>query len=52
MLTRDNLVETFRVFGIEAGDSLIVHISFRGLGEVEGTDGKGSAGNWRKAKGW
>jgi len=36
VLTKDKMVETFRDLGIETGDSLIFHSSYRSLGEVEG----------------
>jgi len=38
-LTRDDLADAFRGTGLTAGDSLIVHSSFRSLGEVEGGPG-------------
>ena len=34
--TRADLVAAFREIGLEAGDSVIVHSSYRSLGEVEG----------------
>jgi aminoglycoside 3-N-acetyltransferase len=39
MLTKNKIIEVLREFGIKPGDSLIVHSSFRSLGEVEGGPG-------------
>lgn len=36
MLTRESLTEEFRASGVEAGDTLLVHSSYKSLGEVEG----------------
>ena len=36
MLTLNDLVSSFRALGVEAGDTLLVHSSYRSLGEVEG----------------
>jgi aminoglycoside 3-N-acetyltransferase len=36
MLTFEKLVEEFRALGVEAGDTLLVHSSYKSLGPVEG----------------
>ena len=36
MLTFENLVEGFRELGVNEGDTLLVHSSYKSLGEVEG----------------
>jgi aminoglycoside 3-N-acetyltransferase len=36
MLTFEQLVDGFRKLGVEAGDTLLVHSSYKSLGEVEG----------------
>lgn len=36
MVACQDLMDTFRTLGLESGDSLIVHSSYRSLGEVEG----------------
>jgi hypothetical protein len=36
MLTFEKLVEEFRELGVEEGDTLLVHSSYKSLGEVEG----------------
>ena len=36
MLTFENLVEGFRELGVEEGDTLLVHSSYKSLGEVKG----------------
>ena len=36
MLTLEKLVEGFRELGLETGDTLLVHSSYKSLGEVEG----------------
>ena len=36
MLTFENLVEGFRDLGVEEGDTLLVHSSYKSFGEVEG----------------
>jgi aminoglycoside 3-N-acetyltransferase len=36
MLTFDNLVEGFRELGVEEGDTLLVHSSYKSFGEVDG----------------
>ena len=36
MLTFDNLVEEFRAIGVEPGDALLVHSSYKSFGGVDG----------------
>ena len=36
MLTFEQLVEGFRDLGVEEGDTLLVHSSYKSLGEVDG----------------
>ena len=36
MFTFENLVEGFRELGVNEGDTLLVHSSYKSLGEVEG----------------
>ena len=36
MLTFENLVEGFRELGVNEGDTLLVHSSYKSLGEVDG----------------
>ena len=36
MLTFENLVEGFRSLGVEEGDTLLVHSSYKSFGEVDG----------------
>ena len=36
MLTFEQLADGFRNLGVEAGDTLLVHSSYKSLGEVEG----------------
>ena len=36
MLTQDQLIQAFRSLGVEAGDTLLVHSSYKSLGGVEG----------------
>ena len=39
MLTFENLVEGFRALGVAEGDALLVHSSYKSLGEVDGGPG-------------
>jgi aminoglycoside 3-N-acetyltransferase len=36
VLTFEKLVEAFRELGVEEGDTLLVHSSYKSLGEVDG----------------
>jgi len=36
MLTKQNLIEEFQAFGVEAGDALLVHSSYKSFGGVDG----------------
>ncbi len=44
MYTFENLVEGFQELGVNEGDTLLVHSSYKSLGEVDGGPADGGAG--------
>ena len=44
MYTFEELVEGFQKLGVNKGDTLLVHSSYKSLGEVEGGPADGGAG--------